>query len=452
MKKLAFLCFAVLLYASSYAQVKYPIKVHETQRFLAHTDGTPFFWMADTAWELFHRTNREEAQYYLSIRAKQGFNVVQAVALAEIDGLNDPNAYGEKPLSSINPLMMNEKYWEHVDFIIDLAAEKGIYIALLPTWGDKVFKESWGVGPEIFNPENAFTYGEWIGKRYANRKNLIWVLGGDRNPRKNTNDVEIWNEMARGIRASAQKDNPILMTFHPQPHEPGGSSVWFHQENWLDFNMHQTGHCPNQPTYKKIIHDYNLTPTKPTLDGEPLYEEHPKCFNAKELGYSEADDIRRIMYWNIFAGAAGQTYGCHAVWQMFKLDKQPINAPLKPWNISLDLPMANQVKHLKNLMLSKPYFSRIPDQSMVLDTQAEDEHFVIATRDAAGTYAFIYFPTGKTTNIDLSKWTKKKLKTQWYDPRTGVLLPYSSGKLVRGKNNIVPPSSGRGQDWVLIIE
>ncbi len=452
MKKIAFLCFSVLLCVNSYAQTKSPVKVHQNQRFLAHADGTPFFWMADTAWELFHRANREEAEYYLSIRAKQGFNVVQAVALAEIDGLNDPNAYGEKPLLSINPLMMNEKYWEHMDFIIDLAAEKGIHIALLPTWGDKVFKESWGVGPEIFNPENAFIYGEWIGKRYADRKNLIWVLGGDRNPRKNSDDVKVWNEMARGIRTSAQKDNPILMTFHPQPHEPGGSSTWFHQEDWLDVNMHQTGHCPNQPTYKKITHDYNLTPTKPTIDGEPLYEEHPKCFNARELGYSEADDIRRIMYWNVFAGAAGQTYGCHAVWQMFKLDKQPINAPLKPWNISLDLPMANQVKHLKNLMLSKPYFNRIPDQSMILDTQAEDENFVIATRDASGKYAFIYFPTGKTINIDLSTIGKKKLTATWYDPRTGVTLPYSSKKLVRGKNNVMPPSSGRGQDWVLIVE
>lgn len=452
MKKLAFLCFSFLICTSGYAQLKSPIKVHENQRFLAHADGTPFFWMADTAWELFHRTNREEAEYYLSTRAKQGFNVVQAVALAELDGLNTPNAYGEKPLTSINPLEMNEKYWEHVDFIIDLAAQKGIYIALLPTWGDKVFKESWGVGPEIFNPENAFTYGQWIGKRYANQKNLIWVLGGDRNPRANSNDVKIWNAMAEGISASAEKNNPILKTFHPQPYSPGGSSTWFHKEDWLDLNMHQTGHCPNQPTYKKITHDYNLTPAKPTIDGEPLYEEHPKCFNAKELGYSEADDIRRIMYWNVFAGAAGQTYGCHAVWQMFKLDKQPINAPLKPWNISLDLPMANQVKHLKNLMLSKPYFNRIPDQSMVLDTQAEDENFVIATRDANGKYAFIYFPTGKATNVDLSTMSKKKLTANWYDPRTGISIPYIAKQLTRGKNSIVPPSSGRSQDWVLIVE
>jgi len=408
--------------------------------------------MADTAWELFHRTNREEAEYYLTVRENQGFNVVQAVALAEIDGLNTPNSYGEVPFVSIETLLMNEKYWQHIDFIIDLAAEKGIHIALLPTWGDKLFKDSWGVGPEIFSMDNAEKFGELIGARYADKKNLIWVIGGDRNPRENFDDVEIWNLMAKGIKSSSNKDNPILMTYHPQPNRPGGSSTWFHQSDWLDFNMHQTGHCPNQPTYRIISHDYGLNPAKPTIDGEPLYEEHPNCFNAKELGYSNPDDIRRIMYWNVFAGAAGQTYGCHAVWQMYTLDRKPINGPLKPWQKSLDLPMANQVKHLKNLMLSKPYFSRIPDHDMVISRQEDDEHFVIGTRDIDGSYAMIYFPTGKSVEIDFSKLKSTTLKANWYDPRTGVSFPFQGPELIKKKITIAPPSSGKGQDWVLVVE
>ena len=443
-----FLGFQTILFA----QVMGPIKISENQRFLTESDGSPFFWMADTAWELFHRTDREEATYYLNTRQAQGFNVVQAVALAELDGLNSPNSYGEMPFKTITPLVTNEKYWEHVDYIIDLAAQKGIHIALLPTWGDKLYKDSWGTGPEIFNEENAYTYGKWIGERYAGKKNLIWVLGGDRNPRKDSKDVEVWNQMAKGIEASAKKDNPILMSFHPQPNRPAGSSTWFHQEVWLDFNMQQTGHCPNQPTYRIISHDYELNPTKPTLDGEPLYEEHPNCFNAKELGYSNPDDIRRIMYWNVFAGGAGQTYGCHAVWQMFTLDRQPINAPLRPWKVSLDLPMANQVKHLKNLMLSMPYFDRIPDYDLVNSIQEEDEHFVIGTRDIEGTYAMIYFPTGKSVELDFSRLKIETFKATWFDPRTGVSFPYSGSDLTNGTNWIIAPSSGKGQDWVLVVE
>jgi len=454
MKNVILLILTLTFCSFDYAicQIIGPIKISENQRFLAKNDGTPFFWMADTAWELFHRTTREEAELYLTVRANQGFNVIQAVALAEIDGLNDPNSYGELPFQSISPMVMNEKYWEHVDSIINLAEKKGIHIALLPTWGDKLFKNSWGVGPEIFNQDLAFEYGKWIGARYGNRKNLVWILGGDRNPRKDSRDVEVWTMIANGIEFAEEKGNPILKTFHPQPNRPGGSSTWFHDAGWLDFNMHQTGHCPNQPTYRIISHDYDLDPIKPTLDGEPLYEEHPNCFNAKELGYSAPDDIRRIMYWNVFAGAAGQTYGCHAVWQMYTLDRQPINGPLKPWQISLDLPMANQVKHLKNLMLSKPYFNRIPDYDLVSSYQEDDEHFVIGTRDIEGEYAMIYFPTGKSVEIDFSKLRNPRLKANWYDPRTGVSFPFSGPDLKKDKNMITPPSSGKGQDWVLVVE
>ncbi|MFD2202125.1 glycoside hydrolase family 140 protein [Shivajiella indica] len=449
-----FLFIILILFSVDRAigQINGPIKISENRRFLSQHDGSPFFWMADTAWELFHRTTREEANFYLTTRAAQGFNVVQAVALAEIDGINSPNSYGEVPFHTIDPLVMNESYWEHVDYIIQLAETKEIHIALLPTWGDKVFKNSWGEGPEIFNEENAYEYGQWIGARYADRKNLIWVLGGDRNPRNDSKDMEIWKKMAEGIEASALPGNPILKTFHPQPNKPGGSSTWFHESDWLDFNMHQTGHCPNQATYRIISHDYNLSPVKPTLDGEPLYEEHPNCFNAKELGYSNPDDIRRIMFWNVFAGGAGQTYGCHSVWQMYTLDRQPINGPLKPWKISLELPMANQMKHLKQLMLSKPYFSRIPDFEMVVSNQVDDENFVIATRDIEGSFAMIYFPTGKTVEVDFSALNNAEFKANWYDPRTGVIFPYLGLVLSKGKNIIQAPSSGKGQDWVLIVD
>lgn len=427
------------------------LKVSENKRFLVTDEGKPFFWMADTAWELLHRCSKEEAIMYLEKRAEQGFNVIQAVALAELDGLNTPNPEGERPLFENNPARPNEKYFEHVDFIINKADELGIYIALLPTWGDKVFTNTWGKGPVIFNPSNARAFGKWIGERYKDFDNVIWVVGGDRNPREGSTDVKTWNEMAEGIAEAAGGYRETLMSFHPQPTDSGGSSNWFHQEDWLDFNMHQTGHCANRGTYKHITHDYKLRPVKPVLDGEPLYEEHPNCFNAKKLGYSVASDIRRIMYWNVFAGAFGQTYGCHDVWQMYKQDKEPINKPLRPWPKALDLPMANQVKHLKNLMLSRPFLSRIPDQSMVLDAQAENDDFVIATRDQHGSYAMIYFPTGKPIALTFSAFKGKSLKGTWYDPRTGH--SFEGQKILnKEKLEITPPTAGKGHDWVLVVD
>ncbi|WP_149304823.1 glycoside hydrolase family 140 protein [Pareuzebyella sediminis] len=448
MKHLSLLLLLSLFFQPLFGQ---RLKVSKNQRFLITEKGEPFFYMADTAWELFHRCTREQSEQYLSKRAEQGFSVVQAVALAEIDGLLTPNPYGEVPLIEENPKKPNARYFEHIDYIIKKADSLNLYIGLLPTWGDKVFKNSWGKGPEIFTPENAFAYGKWIGDRYKNFDNIIWIIGGDRNPRPDSNDVAIWNQIAEGIAKGAGGYDQTLMSYHPQPKRGGGSSTWFHNEPWLDFNMHQTGHCPDHQSHARISHDYNLIPVKPTLDGEPLYEDHPYCFNAKEFGYSIPENIRPIMYSNVFAGACGQTYGNHNVWQMYSSDKVGINGPLRPWPMALDLPAANQVRHLKNLMLSRPYLSRIPDQTLVASAQELNEHYVSATRDAHGTYALFYFPTGKPVQANLSKLRGKSLVTHWYDPRTGAT--FLGPKIGSSREiTISPPTEGKGQDWVWIVD
>jgi hypothetical protein len=123
--------------------------VSDNNRYLNFEDGTPFFYLGDTGWELFHRLTREETLKYMENRRSKGFTVIQAVILAEQDGLNTPNMNGDTPLVENDPLRPNEKYFAHVVWVIRQAAEKGIFIGLLPTWGDKVDKYTWGIGPVI---------------------------------------------------------------------------------------------------------------------------------------------------------------------------------------------------------------------------------------------------------------------------------------------------------------
>jgi hypothetical protein len=129
---------ALILYNSSICGQQLPlIKISDDKRFLVTQNDKPFFWLGGTAWELIHRGNREEIDHYLTDRANKGFTVIQTVILAELDGLNTPNAYGHTPLIDHNPTRINEDYFEHVDYVINKAEEVGIYIGLLPTWGDK---------------------------------------------------------------------------------------------------------------------------------------------------------------------------------------------------------------------------------------------------------------------------------------------------------------------------
>ncbi len=86
------------------------LQVSGNKRFLVTADKQPFFWLGDTAWELFHRLNREDAERYLKNRASKRFTVIQAVALAELDGLTVPNAYGHVPLRNNDPTQPIEAY------------------------------------------------------------------------------------------------------------------------------------------------------------------------------------------------------------------------------------------------------------------------------------------------------------------------------------------------------
>ncbi len=162
-------------------RIDHMLKISENKRFLIRQDGSPFFYLADTAWFIFQRLDEDEVGYYLRDRAEKGFTVIQAVAISEFDGLHLPNRYGHLPLNNCDPTKPVEAYFHFMDVVIEKAASLGLVVGLLPTWGDKVGPVRWGVGPEIFTPENAFTYGEYLGTRYRDHP-IIWILGGDRNP------------------------------------------------------------------------------------------------------------------------------------------------------------------------------------------------------------------------------------------------------------------------------
>ena len=139
--------------ADAWAQTRGALKVAPSKRHLQWTDGTPFFYLGDTAWELFHRLDREEATRYLEDRARKGFTVIQAVALAELDGLTAPNPYGHVPLVDSDPSRPVEDYFAHVDFVVSKAESLGLVVGLLPTWG-----KYWKTGEaKIFTPASART-------------------------------------------------------------------------------------------------------------------------------------------------------------------------------------------------------------------------------------------------------------------------------------------------------
>lgn len=114
------------------------LDVSPNGRYLLRPDGTPFLYLADTAWELLHRLSLEETEHYLTTRASQGFTAVQTVILGERNGLRAPTPHGHVPFHDLDPSKPNEAYFQHVDTVVRRMNELGMFAALLPTWGDKI--------------------------------------------------------------------------------------------------------------------------------------------------------------------------------------------------------------------------------------------------------------------------------------------------------------------------
>ncbi len=432
-----------------------PLRVSADGHFLQYADGRPFFWLGDTAWELFHRLDRDEADLYIADRAAKGYTVIQAVALAEMDGLGTPNAYGHLPLVDRDPLRPATRdgeandYWDHVDYIVGKIGEAGMYVGLLPTWGS-----NWSDGNPIFDERNAEKYGRFIAERYRDC-NVIWILGGDRNP-DDARKQAVVRAMARGIR-SVDRDN--LITFHPAGWR--GSAEWFHDEGWLSFNARQNGHTPRYQSYHNTLADYRRTPAKPVVDIEPLYEDHPLEFRPDDEGHSTAADVRRALYWDVLDGACGVTYGHHSVWQMYDPDKgrEPVNRPLMPWREALDRPAAVQAGYLRRLVESRPYFTRIPAPDFIVPAEVASavpggngRYRMTATMDAEGSYAMVYVPCGRAFSVRADMLKAKKIVAWWFCPRTGRAKRAGVFDNDGRPLTFVPPAVGEADDAVLVLD
>ncbi|PKM93510.1 MAG: hypothetical protein CVU84_15130 [Firmicutes bacterium HGW-Firmicutes-1] len=430
------------------------LKVSDNGRFLTQADSTPFFWLGDTAWELAHRLDRNEVALYLQSAADNGFNVIQFVALAELSGLTEPNSYGDLPLIDKNPtipaitagndpkISLEYDYWDHIDYIIDTADSLGIYVALLPSWASYLWENKGEEADPIFNVTNASAYGKWLGERYGEKDNIIWVLGGDRIP-DSKEKLTIIRNMANGLDSGGGTQ---IKTYHPW----GGrsSSEYFHNDDWLDFNSHQSGHrAKDYANYNLTKTDYEKDTIKPTFDIEPRYEHLPVKFNL-DNGRFEAYDARQAAYWSLFAGAFGHTYGHNSIWQMYDVNRNPIMKASTPWTKAIHAEGRTTMKWIKVLLESRPMLARVPDQSLISD-DLSGANKIMATR--GDDYAFIYSTTGESFNVNMGKISGDTVSASWYNPRTGAFTVIGDYKNT-GNRIFNPPSKGRGNDWVLVLD
>jgi hypothetical protein len=433
------------------------LKVSDNGRFLQFSDGTPFFWLGDTAWALHQNISREEVIKYLDNTADLGFNVIQLMTV-NIWALSDSkNYFGDKPYLGENPSELNLEYWQHLEWVIDQAAERGMFVFLV--YGSPGRTDNHGA--IAHTPEEAYDYGYAVGEFFRDKQNIIWCGGIDVNPDNtkivSTMGMEGWHAMAEGVvdgingirNYDGQADwTSTLMSYHPAGNK--SSSEWFHDAPWLDFNGSQV----SLTVLDALEYDYNKDPVKPAINLEPWYEGCTWCKGWEKDSIVYDYEVRVQAYQSIFAGACGFTYGHHDI---YPFDSTGLDIFNKKWRKVLLAPCRMQMQHLRKLMESKPVDDRVLLPKFVVNSVDVDDlkrkvyERIAATGAADGSWVFVYSPLGKPVEIDMTMLSGKTYSAEWFNPRTGESTTIREIEPAGIKTFVPPGTPGNGNDWVLSL-
>ncbi len=453
-----------------------PLRVSDDGRGLVDAAGLPVFVLADTAWALPARTTREVAAHYLEVRRAQRFNAVTFVLF--VTGRNEivsglANAYGHEPFARdgelpdpTRPLVTPGSdpadpraydYWDHVDYLVQLTRRLGLYAIILPTWGTGVAGSYDGKTRDgvVFDGASARSYGRWVAARYRNEPHVLWMMGGDRPAVQGETDYRpVFRAMAAGVAEGAPGQ---LISYHSRKGAPQ-SGDFFHADPWLAFNSVQD--WPERQI-ARMSADWVRTPPKPTWLFEGRYEGFWRG-NAKPGEWGEWQ-VRQQAYQTVFAGAFGHTYGHERV---FGFGNDGVD-----WKAHLDSPGARSMTHLATLLSGfqpDTHRDRQPDQSLIEGDAGKAERTVsdriTAARLANGRVALVYSAAGRPLRLKLDALPPGVKFAGWFNPRTGrwhvngvetaartfFARDLASGPGAGGRE-FVPPTSGPGQDWVLVV-
>lgn len=432
-----------------------PLRVSPDGRFFQQADGAPFFWLGDTAWLITQKLNREEVQTYFANRRAKGFNVVQCCV---VQFLNDKSFNGSPALVGEDLTKLNltpgsdpgdpaqYDYWDHVDYVVETAAAHGIFVAIAPVWSHMVRRTPLSaaqVGP----------YVEQIAQRYGDRPNVIWLNGGSGRGHEN---ADVWRTIGETLKRRAPRQ---LVSFHPFGRTV--TTEWFADTAWLDFHLFTSGHRRydqdtegrkyGEDNWRYVWEARAADPRRPVLDAEPAYENTPQGLHKTEEPYWTAADARRYAYWSVFAGAAGHTFGENSVRQVYvATEKKPASGAKGFIMDRLETDGARAMRHLKDLVLSRPYFERVNDQSLVVGGDGVRYDRVLVARGA--NYLFAYTYTGREFALKLGVLGGAEVKASWFDPRTGAVVAAGVHPNVGTASFNPPGEPAPGHDWVLILD
>lgn len=421
------------------AQPKFPLKISENRRYLVDQESRPFFLVGDAAWSLIVQLNLKEVDRYLDARRKLGFNALLVNLIEHHFADAAPrNKAGAAPFRKADDLATpNEAYFKFADAVIEHAEARGFCVLLVPAYlGYGGGAQGWFRPIKRGGREKLRAYGRFVGRRYRDQPNIIWVMGGDFTPAKN--DRWTADELAAGIREAGAAQ---LMTYHGSPGRSPADD--FGGRDWLDLN--------NTYSYGANLHadtlaDYRRKTVQPTFLMESAYEnEH----NAS------AQRIRRQAWWAVATGACGHIYGNNPMWSFGAPNR--LFRQNNTWQGELNSQGAKDMGRLAGFLADSPWHRLVPDADRKFLVAGQGNAGSAAYSTAAitrqGDWAMVYVAAEapREFTLDLES-LSGEVHARWFNPAEGTFGDASEAPLPnRGRKAFAAPGK-RGSDWVLVLD
>ena len=380
-----------------------PLQVSEDGRHLEYANHTPFFWLADTAWNGPLKANSADWDCYLADRRRKGFSVIQFVATQWLGGATD--ADGRTAYANPRRIRIEPAFFHRLDQRIDRINDSGFIAAPVLAWAATWNKDGISLNPGAsLSADQLIVLIRYLVSRYG-AHHVIWILAGDGD--YHGEEAERWRRIGHETLAGS----PRLATMHP------AGRIWvdkeFEDESWFSFIGYQSGQWKgpesscwiNERVLADSCSDTTSPRTKPVIDLEPCYEDHlPLDLPGPDR--IDALAVRRACYWSLLAApVAGVSYGAHGVWSWQESASVPLNHPAsgiaQAWKQAIGFPGSFSVSYLQAIFKSIQWWRLNPCQEMLVAQPGVHSplEFIAAACSLEREIAAIYAPVGGTISL-----------------------------------------------------
>ncbi len=329
------------------------LQLSSNGRYLTYADGTPFFWMGDTAWRANQLTmsfvpqpdddgpDVAEFPTYLDNRQAKGFSVIQVVAgyPTQPERINEGGPTYLEMFSAINP-----ENFQWLDQRLEAILDRGMVPVMIGQW-------DLAVG--TMTPEDLQRYWQYLIAR-TQAYNVIWIVTGEYGLEADLDDVRALGEFIQ-----TQNSTNHLVTIHPTPNRPHpafSSAEHFWDESWLDFHLHQT--WDTAAVRQTMLLDYGRTPPTPAVNAESGYD---------GMRIWDRERVRLEAWATFMSGGAGYTYGANGVWNWNDgcCDDERHEPPR--WHEAIDIPSSYDMQRIVDFFAPLPWWELAPNDEVTSD-------------------------------------------------------------------------------------